>query len=313
MIYYTLLTDKCPYQEAKNWNELKSMIRNNKLPTGLPPTTSTTFKELIFKCWKTKKLHLPPQQEKQDEIWNNIFQEVSLQGADKAKEIWDKAAQGSEAKSDSIPWEKFSSTFWSAFGGEDKITEPEKNVVRNLLRVTDGPEGEVTFNNFSDFAKTFSPFRTGTAEGKAYIDDIFKLCSEKWFYGSKSRADTEGILNSDIAKKVLRDKKIPFLVRMSTEMGYRFCISYYVQEGAGHKIQHNIITPEKYATKGFLAYLKEEVGKNLPTKWGVVDHHERPFPVLLTPEGTRLKWNAVNRVGGDAPVSSYSSLGRFVT
>jgi len=309
------LTDKCPYQEAKNWNELKSMIRNNKLPTGLPPTTSTTFKELIVKCWKTKKLHLPPQQ---DEIWNNIFQEVSLQGAEKAKEIWDKAAQGSEAKSDSIPWEKFSSTFWSAFGGEDKITEPEKNVVRHLLRVSDGPEGEVTFEHFSDFAKTFSPFRTGTAEGKAYIEDIFKLCSEKWFYGLKTRQDSEGVLNSDQAKKIYnKDKKIPFLVRLSQDQGYKFCFSYYKIEGSGANIkvliEHNIISPDKYATKGFLTYIKEEVAKNVPTKWAVVDHHERPFPVLLTTDGIRLKWNTVNRVGGDAPVSSYSSLGRFVT
>jgi len=308
------LTDKYPYQEAKNWNDLYSKIKNGNLPTGLPPNTSATFKGIIQKCWKPKKerrLDLPPQQDKQDEIWNLIFQEVSLQGAEKAKVIWDQAAKVYGAKSDSIPWDKFAPSFWDAFGGEDKILEAEKNVIKHLLRVPDGPEGEVKFDYFSDFAKTFSPFQTGTVEGKAYIADIFKLCSEKWFYGEKKRADAEGILNSDIAKKVLsKEKKLPFLVRISTDQGYRFCVSHYYLEDGAYKINHNIITPDKYATKGFLSYLKEEVSKNA-AKWGVADHPERPFPVL-TQDGARLKWSSVNR-GGDAPVSSYSSLGRFVT
>jgi len=190
----------------------------------------------------------------------------------------------------------------------------KKNVVRHLLRVPEGPDGEITFNNFSDFAKTFSPFRTGTAEGKAYIEDIFKLCSEKWFYGLKARADAEGILNSEQARKIQKEKKIPFLLRLSQEQGYKFCFSYYVVEGTGTNqkivINHNIISPEKYLTKGFLNYIREEASKD--KKWVAVDHHERPFPVLLG-EGSRLRWNTVNRAGGDAPLSSYSSLGRFVT
>jgi len=308
MIYYTLITDKVPYSETTNWAELKAAVK--KGPPELPEKMSKSFKFLITEFWQKKAIVLSTQQEKQEAFWNQIFQEVSLLSEEKAKAVWDTAVKDNEVSPDgakSIIWDKFSPTFWKMVLDTGKDTPIQNSCVRYLLRVND-QSGELTFDNFSAFARVFSPFCTGTTEGKAYIADIVSLCSEKWFYGLKTRSDAEAMLNSPIAKGLLKNKKIPFLIRLSQDQGFKFCVSHY-KDMDGKEIIHNILSPEMYTTTGFLPYIRTEITKN--SKFGALDiPGDNPFTDLKNAQKLKLKGGGPNK----ANVSSImnSTTGKFV-
>jgi len=141
--------------------------------------------------------------------------------------------------------------------------------------------GDITFEKFTAFATTFGPVCVGDLDGPAYIADLLSLCKEKWFYGLIGRYDAEAILSSEPSKKLRKEKKFPFLVRLVDirNPGYRFCISYIGVSCKSGKdeVYNRLILPEDYENEGFLPHLRNEIKK---MKLEPFVHPERPFGFL---------------------------------
>jgi len=315
MIFYTLLTDKIPYHpEATNYKELAELIKK-KTPT-LPENTPPEFRDIIMKCWdSTPAARRLPKDIAESDPWARIFQQASLHGKEEAKKIWDRAVKG-DASVQSVNWGVLGPIFWETFK-YPKVDQPKENCIKHLIRVA--PNGDVTFEKFSAFASTFSPFRVGDLDGPAYISDLISLCKEKWFYGLKARGETEALLNSDQAKKLRKEKKFPFLVRLSDNKGYQFCISYIgVNSKTGKdEVLNLLILPEQYENEGFLPHLRNEIKKK---KLEPLVHPERPFDFLLDATHKPLKMKAsTNATGGDNSFLGWSASlsatgsGKYIT
>jgi serine/threonine protein kinase len=318
MIFYTLITDSIPFQSAKDFNSLKTAVLSKQLPS-LPHNTPKEFRKIIQNCWN----HDPAERSKwlpriiaESDPWVIIFKEASLQGSQEARNIWDEAVKsvGGDVKTASIPWDKFAPVFWTAFGSP-KLEPTKEQCIKHLLRVS--PQGEMAFDKFSQFAQTFSPFRTGPSEGPAYINDLISLCKEKWFFGLKTRVDAEGLLNSPASLKLKKEKKNPFVLRLSDTSGYKFCISCFGIEKGKEGVQNFILAPDQYENVGFLAYLRTEIKKR---KLEAFPSSERQFDTLLDSSHKQLKFKATsNAQGSDSSFLGWSAslsstgTGKFIT
>lgn len=234
------------------------------------------------------------------------------------QKIWEAAVKaiGGDAKTTIIPWDKFGPIFLNAFN-VGKIEDPKVQCIKHLLRVS--PSGEVALDKFSLFSQTFSPFRVGPTEGPAYISDLLNLCKEKWFYGLRSRGEAEALLNSEQAKKMRKEKKLPFIIRLSDTKGYQFCISFIQSVNGKDDVQNSLIPPDSYEQIGFYQGVRNEIKKK---KLDPLVHPERIFDTILDSSFKALKFkSAANNarsgesssfLGWSASISSTGS-GKFIT
>jgi serine/threonine protein kinase len=263
MIFYTLLTDEIPFSKAKNYNEVKDAILSKNLP-ALPSNTPPEFKGIIYKCWEyDPSKRETPQSIAERDVWSKIFKEASLYGVKEGNRIWDEAVKaiGGDQKTTAIPWDKFSVVFFNAFNS-DKLEPSKQQCIKHLVRVNQ--DGDVVLAQYSQFAQTFSPFRTGPTEGPAYIADLINFCKEKWFYGVKTRTDAEALLNSAQSLKIRKEKKTPFILRLSEGQGYQFCISYLTEsdkEKGKDTVNSALIHPDNYVETGFAQHIRAEIRK----------------------------------------------------
>jgi len=317
MIFYTLLTDEVPFSKAKNYNEVKEAISSKNLPP-LPGNTPGEFKSIIQRCldYDPSKRELPQAIAERDS-WSKIFKEASLYGVREGQKIWEDAVKslGGDQKTTSVPCDKFSVVFFSAFNS-DKLEPAKQQCIKLLIRIN--PSGDVVLEKYSLFAKTFSPMRTGPTEGPAYISDLIGLCNEKFFYGLKDRFEAEALLNSAQSQKIRKQKKIPFILRLSDNQGYQFCISYLVESDKESKVVNALISPENYIESGFAQHIRSEIRKR---KLEPLIHPERPFDLILNTSFKALKFKTNSNVkpsdassflSWSASLSS-TGTGKFIT
>jgi hypothetical protein len=301
MIFYTLLTDKIPFEDAKDFGEVKSAILNKKLPP-LPKNTPKTLSDIIHNCWAYSPAdRATPKKIADSEPWGNIFKEATTEGAASAKKIWEEAIKkiGEELKT--IPWDKFAPVLWENLGLKnlDINTSKEALCLKELIRVQGD---QVRLDFFSDFARTFSPLRTGESEGPAYVSSIVKLCQLGWFYGVKNRVEVESMFNTPEAKKA---GKSGVVLRITVSEGFKFCLGIIAPNG---QLQQIIVPPEMYAEKetDFYHHFTSDIKKKKLTP--IVIASENPFAKFFDSNFKTLKYKTT-AVGGasDGSVLSRST------
>jgi hypothetical protein len=243
MIYYTLLTDKIPFDDCHSYEEIKNRISEKKLPI-LPTNTPPKLKEIIQKCWDYDSSSRPSALHIVDSNpWAQIFTEATTEGSDNALAIWDAAIAKSEGgDKKSMPWEKFAPVFWQRLFLDNRKNYVDSDIaicLKDLLRV-DPHDGLVMLDYFSDFARTFSPLQVGN-NGPAYIQSIVKLCKSGWFYGVKDRQAMDAILNNEQAIKATKSGKIAVVLRISANQSFQFCYG----ENVGTGLTHSLCGPKK--------------------------------------------------------------------
>lgn len=310
-----LLTDKYPFADCKNYDSIKSAIESKKLPV-LPPNTPQTLRKIVENCWSYDPAARDlPKKIAESDSWSEIFKEASLQGSQEAKHIWTEAVKrlGLDSKEKAIPWEKFAPIFWELMAmnpdDHEKDKSPTAKCVKELMRVNKWG-GALTLEGFTDFAKTFSPLRTGT-EGSKYIKDMVSLCQQPWFYGLKGRNEVEAIFNSPEAKKL----KNPFLLRLSDTQGYQFCFGLLLDG----KITHTIVSPNSYEKVGYYQYFESDIKKKKLDP--ITKPTERPFTIFFDEKYKQLKLKAAGNVHhadtssflGWSSSASATGTGKFIT
>jgi len=304
MIYFTLLTDKIPFSDANNFDDVKNSITKMNIPK-LPPNTPKSFLEIIEKCWEEKpERRILPLQIAEKDPWNSIFREACFQGQTIAKDIWKEAA--GDEKKEVVDWPAFKKVFYAKLyvNTDPKIDEVERSL-KTLLRVS--ADEMINLSKFTQFATTFSPLREGGTEGPAYIASLKELCKQKYFFGIRDRNETHAILNSEQAKK-LRDKgDLPFIVRLSEGQNYQLVIShYYRKDPKTLDIAHQAISPDQYAEIGFLQFIDKYKKAN---KLAEFDHPDRGFD-LTHKKLLRMQNNVPVTLGGRP--NTLSSTSKFV-
>jgi hypothetical protein len=256
MILYTLLTDKFPFEKEKDYESIKEAIKSRNLPE-IPKNTPETLKTLIDKCWSDN----PADRDRpiiiaDKDPWKKIFQEASLGGQKEVERIWNAALKTHTPPSDSpVPWEKFAPIFWENMGMTLEDHDKDKNRISNCIReLLTKKDGKVTLKGFTDFAKTFSPMRTGPTGGPAYLKNILSLCATEWFYGAIGRGDAEGLVNTADKKKF----KNPCVLRLSENSENKFCFTRIING----KMENIVVEWAVYQTEGFLSYLKGYIKNN---------------------------------------------------
>jgi hypothetical protein len=324
MIFYTLLTDKIPYDSCKNYDEVKKEILAKNLP-DLPENTPGQLRSIIMKLWDHSPAARDVPAKIPTDVWPKILKEASLQGVKEGEKIWDEAVEkiGGDAKTNLIKWDVFGPILWRHLnvstvqptgGKEDKgkdTFQSKEKCVKYLLRVT--PTDEVKLEHFAEFTKTFSPFRTGS-DGPTTLADLVSLCKEKYFYGLKTRAEAEAILNGKQAKEVRKDKHSPFLLRLSDNMGYQFCFSYIEVSPTKEEAFHALISPESYETMGFYQHIKNEIKAKKLFAFDV--NSDRPFDVFFDSKHKEYKLKTTpvgvgNTTMFNASISS-TGTGKFI-
>jgi len=288
MIYYTLLTDRIPFEDCKSYDEIKLRISEKKLPI-LPENTPPKLKEIIQSCWQYEPTsRQTPLQIVENNPWATIFTEATTEGSKNALAIWKAAVAKSEGDIKSMPWDKFAPVLWERLHLDKRKNmndSDEAICLKDLLRVR---EGHVFIDKFSEFARTFSPLRCGPSEGPAYVSSIVKLCKSGWFYGVKDRAATNSMFNTEEAKKATKSGKINGIVlRLSANEGFQFCYG----EMMGGQIFHSLVGPKNYEQVDFYEYFEKEIKKKdrVPIKvtpenpyQKIIDKNYKPLKVRVT-------------------------------
>jgi len=201
-----------------------------------------------------------------------------------------------------MPWEKFATVFWEALslGKLDIHTSKEANCLKELIRVPQSG-GEVTLEKFADFARTFSPLRTGETEGPSYVSSVVKLCQQGWFYGIKNRNEVEAIFNTSEAKKA---GKSGFILRITVAEGFKFCYGIIAPNG---QLQQIVVPPEMYAEKetDFYHHFTSDIKKKKLTP--IILPGENPFAKYFDSNFKTLKFKTTAVTGSDGSVLSRSS------
>jgi hypothetical protein len=241
--------------------------------------------------------------------WSQIYKEA-LPGSEEIKAIWEKIVKsvdsqqlppppsslpatpggiGKEKESPPPPppvnavvitWETFAPEFWKLLGlggfSIDSFKSEEAICLRLIL--ADASSREVTRERFEDCTKTFSPFRRANPkEMISHFSSIVKLCSQPWFYGIKSRSETEAILNELFYNKHVKN---PVVVRLCENRNFQFCLCYIINSKE-KKIQHRTYPPEEYEEKEFFPFLQSLV-KSFDYKKGL--KKANPFANIRTLE-----------------------------
>jgi len=254
MIYYTLLLDKIPYQSAKSYEDLKTLIVSGKVPP-LPQNTPPSLKKIITKCWIINyQKRQAPKDTVSSNPWSQIYKEA-LPASEELKSIWEKIALSAHRSgATAIPWDEFAPQFWKLL---EMTIDPFKSEETLCLRlIISDSAGEVSRERFEYFTKNFSPFRLShPRETLSYFSSIVKLCSQPWFYGIKGRSETEAILNELFYNKQVKN---PVVVRLCENRNYQFCVCYIINSKE-KKIQHTTYPPEEYEEKEFFPFLQSLV------------------------------------------------------
>jgi len=196
--------------------------------------------------------------------------------------------------------EEFNSQFWNILAV--KIESKGSYEASSLHLLLSDSTGIVTRERFEHFTANFSPFLIGSpTDTKIYFSNIVKLCKQPWFYGIKSRTQTEAILN-DLYNS--RRVKNPVVVRLSQRYNYQFCICYLVTYNSKEKkkIQHDLHPPDKYKDSDFYSYFKKQV-KFYDYKKGV--DSENPFKISRKTENMVKEENPL---GDYSPITSATSI-----
>jgi len=287
MILYTLLTDKIPFSDEKDYRNVRKRITELKdVSIPLPTNTPKLLSKMISSCCKITPSERPRFKELAEEnMWNQIYQEVALQGNDDACAIWRKAQKIylknelvlRNDEVDSLPWSLFSLKFWKAM---DMEHQPENSEISRCIKSVMGVSNQVEnpilkLTSFSKFIKVFSPFRSGE-EGKDYVKSIVRLLKQIWYYGPINRDTAESIIN--MAKRKIERETNPFLVRISENQECKFCFVFFNPEK--NTIEHCIVEPDTYAKEGFFSYIRTEVKKRKLTPCSINNtHHQNIFLV----------------------------------
>lgn len=300
MLLYSLLTEQFPYSDAKDFKEVSKLVSERVVP-DLPRNTPDTLLALIQKCWqKTPDKRGTFKDISANDQWERISTEAQSAGQKDAQTIWDdavKTLQGGNAKTQSIPWDHFSTVFWKFLGIDNSKDKKNYNTkcLQAMLGIPFNLQGkppEVLKSNYFNFIKILGPLRTQGADAAAFIGNIVELCRNKWFYGVADRAKAEAAINLNLnastsfAKFITKDpKKVknPYLVRISANQGYVFCLSFLLDSSG--KIEHTLIQPESYRDEGFISYLQKEVKKKSlnafdSTSREYDDLFDEPFEIL---------------------------------
>jgi len=294
MILYTLFTVIIPYQHLTNYDAVKKAILSGKELPILPSNMPNTLKQIITTCWniesaERRTFKLLAEEDK----WDDIIKEALLHGETKyAADLWNQSVDENFAQSGvrgglSVPWPLFLNKFYS-FMGIERIdqTEVVSRCLKEVMTVKEqSPTPILERQAFSEFLKVFTPFPTSKEEGSAYVDQIIQLIKEPWFYGaSHNRLTAEAVIN------IARDKgrKSPCMVRISTNAGGKFCLTYLDEKdrrlgGKPLEIEHLAINPSSYQTIGYYKYLKDEIKKK-KLSWY---NYARPFDHILRDTETK--------------------------
>jgi len=210
-----------------------------------------------LKCWgKEPSKRQAPKDTVLSNPWSNIYKEA-LPASEQIKAIWEKIADTVQRSGDKpIPWEDFVPTFLKLLTLSSFIDPFKSEETLCLKLLLSDSSGEVTRERFEYFTQIFSPFRIShPRETQSHLSSIVKLCSQSWFYGVKSRSETEAILNELYYNKHVKN---PVVVRLCKNRNYQFCVCYIVNSKE-KKIQHRTYRPEEYEEKEFLPFLQRLV------------------------------------------------------
>jgi len=259
-------------------------LSGKELPI-LPSNMPNTLKQIITTCWNIDSTQRRTfKQWAEDDKWDDIIKEALLHGEIKyAAELWNQSVAENSAQSGalSVPWPLFLKKFYAFMGIERRDqTEVVSRYLKEVMAVKEqSPTPILERQAFSEFLKVFTPFPTSKEEGREYVDQIIQLIKEPWFYGaSYNRMTAEAVIN--IAKD--KGKKSPCMVRISTNAGGKFCLTYLDEKdrklgGKPPEIVHLAIDPSSYQTIGYYKYLKDEIKKK-KLSW---ISYSRPFEHIL--------------------------------